>query len=387
MEEEKKNIEASEEKVFHTEEMIINMGPQHPSTHGVLRFEVHTDGEVMSKAVPDIGYLHRGIEKIAEKVGYAGFMPYTDRIDYVAAMTANQGYAMTVEKLLDVVVPKRAEYLRVVASELNRISSHLVAVGSLGLDMGASTPFVHALRERETINDLFESLCGARLTYNYVRIGGVSHDLPQGFIEKAIRFLNGFEPFIDELNRLLTDNKIFRERLGGVAVISKEEAINYGLVGPNLRGSGMRFDVRKDIPYSIYSELDFSVPIGRGEAGKIGDCFDRYWVRIEEMRESLHILRQCFRKLQGLPTGEIQTMIPRVIKPPKGDVLVRIESARGDMAYWLVSDGTAKPYRLHCRTGSFTAMGVIEKISQGLMLGDLVALIGSLDIVAPEVDR
>ncbi|MBU0506704.1 NADH-quinone oxidoreductase subunit D, partial [bacterium] len=233
----------------------------------------------------------------------------------------------------------------------------------------------------------FESLCGARLTYNYVRIGGVSHDLPQGFIEKAIRFLNGFEPFIDELNRLLTDNKIFRERLGGVAVISKEEAINYGLVGPNLRGSGMRFDVRKDIPYSIYSELDFSVPIGRGEAGKIGDCFDRYWVRIEEMRESLHILRQCFRKLQGLPTGEIQTMIPRVIKPPKGDVLVRIESARGDMAYWLVSDGTAKPYRLHCRTGSFTAMGVIEKISQGLMLGDLVALIGSLDIVAPEVDR
>jgi len=383
---EENNIE-TQDRVFKTEEMVINMGPQHPSTHGVLRFVVTTDGEVLHKVVPDIGYLHRGIEKIAEKGGYSGFMPYTDRIDYVAAMTANQGYAMAVEKLAGIEVPKRAEYLRIVASELNRISSHLVAVGSLGLDMGASTPFVHALRERETINDLLESLCGARLTYNYVRIGGVSFDLPEGFIEKATNFLKHVEPIIDEYNRLLTDNKIYRERLGGVAVISKEDAINYGLVGPNLRGSGLRFDVRKDLPYSVYPELDFSVPVGRGEAGKIGDCFDRYYVRIEEMKESIRILRQCLRKLTGFPTGEIMGEVPRIIKPPKGEVLTRIESARGDMAYWLVSDGTKMPYRLHCRTGSFTAMGIIEHLSSGLMLSDLVALIGSLDIVAPEVDR
>jgi len=363
------------------------MGPQHPSTHGVLRFIVHTDGEVMRKAVPDIGYLHRGIEKIAEKVGYAGFMPYTDRIDYVAAMTAGQGYALAVEKLMGIEVPKRAEYLRVVACELNRISSHLVAAGSLGLDMGASTPFVHALREREAINDLLESLCGARLTYNYMRIGGVSFDLPKGFEEKTVLFLNHFEPIIDEYNRLLTDNKIFLKRLSGVAVISKEDAIGYGLVGPNLRGSGVRFDVRKDIPYSVYSELEFNIPVGRGEAGCVGDCFDRYWVRIEEMRESIKLIRQCFRKLKGLETGNIMASVGRVIKPPVGEVLVRVEAARGDMAWWLVSDGSKAPYRLRCRTGSFTAMSVIEKISRGLMLADLVALIGSLDIVAPEVDR
>jgi NADH-quinone oxidoreductase subunit D len=377
---------AKKEDSFHTEEMVLNMGPQHPSTHGVLRFIVYTDGEVMRKAVPDIGYLHRGIEKIAEKVGYQGFMPYTDRIDYVAAMTANQGYAMAIEKLAGIEVPKRAEYLRTIASELNRISSHLIAVGALGMDMGAATPFLHAIRERETINDLLESLCGARLTYNYVRIGGVSYDLPAGFIDRTLEFLDHFEPIVDEYNRLITDNKIFRERLANVAVVTKDEAINWGLVGPNLRGSGFKFDIRKDIPYSVYPEFDFEVPFGQGLAGSVGDCFDRYIVRVLEIDESCKILRQCLRKIKDVK-GDVLGKVPRKIKPAKGEAHVRIESARGDMLYWAVSDGTPMPVRVHCRTGSFTSMGIIEEISKGLMIADLVAVIGSFDIVAPEVDR
>lgn len=369
---------------FKTEEMVLNMGPQHPSTHGVLRFIVHTDGEVMSRAIPEIGYLHRGIEKIAEKVGWHGFMPYTDRIDYVAAMTANEGYAMAVEKLAKIEVPKRGLYLRAIASEFNRIASHLIAVGAFGLDMGAATPFLHCLRERETINDLLEALCGARLTYNYVRIGGVSYDLPEAFVEKSTQFLDHFEPIIDEFNRLLTDNKIFRERLGGVAVVSREDAISYGLVGPNLRGSGVKYDVRKDEPYSVYPELQFDVPVGEGLAGKVGDCFDRYIVRVKEMQESVKILRQCLRQM---PEGDICADVPRKLKPKKGEAFVRLEAARGDMGYWVVSDGTDMPYRVHARTGSFTAMGIVEHISKGLMIADLIAVIGSLDIVAPEVDR
>lgn len=372
------------DETFHTEEMVLNMGPQHPSTHGVLRFIVYTDGEVMRKAVPDIGYLHRGIEKIAEQVGYHGFMPYTDRIDYVAAMTANQGYAMAVEKLAHLEVPKRAEYLRVIAAELNRISSHLIAVGALALDMGGATPFVHALRERETINNLLESLCGARLTYNYVRIGGVSYDLPDRFAEQTIAFLDHFEPLVDEFNRLITDNKIFRERLANVAVVTKEEAISFGLVGPNLRGSGFKFDIRRDEPYSVYPELEFDVPYGQGVAGTVGDCFDRYQVRIFEMLESIKIVRQCLKKI---PEGPILGELPRKLKPKKGETYSRLESARGDLLYWVVSDGTDMPYRVHARTGSFNAMAITEKVSKGLMIADLIAVIGSFDIVAPEVDR
>lgn len=369
---------------FRTEEMVLNMGPQHPSTHGVLRFVVHTDGEIMRRAIPEIGYLHRGIEKIAEKVGWHGFMPYTDRIDYVAAMTANEGYALAVEKLAGIEVPKRAQYLRAIASEFNRISSHLIAVGALGMDMGAATPFLHAIRERETINDLLEALCGARLTYNYVRIGGVSFDLPEGFVAKALAFLDHFESMVIEFNNLITDNKIFRERLANVAVVTPEDAISFGLVGPNLRGSGLRYDVRKDEPYGVYPELQFDVPVGKGEAGTLGDCFDRYIVRVREMIESVKILRQC---LKQLPDGDVCADLPRKLKPPKGETYARVEAARGDLLYWVVSDGTDLPYRVHARTGSFTSMGIIEHISKGLMIADLIAVIGSFDIVAPEVDR
>ena len=367
-----------------TEEMTLNMGPQHPSTHGVLRFVVKADGEVMREAIPDVGYLHRSIEKISEKVGYHGFMPYTDRVDYVAAMFCNQGWGMVCEKLAGIQVPKRGEYCRVIASEFNRISSHLLSVGTMVLDIGATTPFFHAFREREKINDLLEELCGARLTYNYMRIGGVAWDLPPGFAEKCIAFLDAFEPLIDEYHDLITYNTIYLGRVADVAAISRADAINYNLVGPNLRASGVKYDVRRDEPYSVYPELDFDVPVGRGEEGTVGDCFDRYIVRMHEMKESCKILRQCFKQI---PDGPVIAKVPRKFKPPAGDAYVRVESARGDMGWYAVSDGSEFPYRCKVRTGSFAAMAIIDKVSRGLMIADLVAVIASLDIVAPEVDR
>lgn len=367
-----------------TEEMLLNMGPQHPSTHGVIRFVVKTDGEVMSAAVPDIGYLHRSIEKIAEKATYNGFMPWTDRVDYLAAMNCNVAYAMAVEKLAGIEITRRAEYLRVIAMELNRIISHLLAVGSLGMDIGAYTPFVHALREREKANDLIEELCGQRLTYNYARIGGVIYDMTPNWDKKVLAFLEQLEPLLNEFDRLLTGNKILKMRLGNVGVISAEDAINYNLVGPNLRGSGIKFDLRKDMPYSVYPELDFEIPVGNGEAGALGDCFDRYNVRIKEMVESIKILRQCFERI---PAGEHQVKVPKKLRPPAGDAYVRSESTRGDLGVYVVSDGSDKACRVKFRTGSFTVMSLIEKISRGMMVADLISFIASLDIVAPEIDR
>src|SRR5262245_51469366 len=367
-----------------TEDMTLSMGPQHPSTHGVLRFVVRADGEVMKEAIPDIGYLHRSIEKIAEKVGWHGFMPYTDRVDYVAAMFCNQGWAMACERLAGIEVPKRGEYCRVIATEFNRIQSHLLSVGSMAMDIGASTPFTHAIREREYINDLIEEVCGARLTFNYMRIGGVAWDLPAGWREKALAYVRRFEPLVDEFNALISYNKIYTERLAGVAVISAEDAIAYNLVGPNLRGSGVRYDVRRDEPYSIYPEIEFDVPVGKGEMGAVGDCFDRYIVRIREMKESCRIIRQC---LEQTPPGPVIAKVPRNLKPPAGDCYVRLESARGDMGWYVVSDGTSFPYRCKIRTGSFSAISIVQKLSRNLMIADLIAVIASLDLVAPEIDR
>ncbi len=369
---------------FGTEEMTLNMGPQHPSTHGVLRFIVKADGEIMRSAVPDVGYLHRSIEKIAEKVGWHGFMPYTDRVDYVAAMTCNQAWAMAGETLGGVEVPRRGEYCRVIAAELGRICSHLLAFGAMGMDIGAFTPFTHAIREREMINDLLEELCGARLTFNYMRIGGVAWDLPPGYPDKVLRFLDRFVPVVDEFDDLLSNNKIFVERLASVAVVSREKAIAYNLVGPNLRASGVSYDLRRDRPYSVYGDFDFDVPVGVGTWGSIGDCWERYIVRLREMRESAKILRQA---LAGLPGGPVIAKVRRNFKPPAGDVHIRVETPRGDQSWYVVSDGTAYPYRVHVRTGSFAAMSIVEELSKGLMLADLVALIASLDVVAPEVDR
>src|SRR5512132_550825 len=345
------------------EEMILNFGPQHPSTHGVINFLVETDGEGLKRAVPDVGYLHRSIEKIGEVVGYPGFMPYTDRVDYVAAMFANEGYAIAVERLLKLEVPARAPWLRAISCELCRIASHLVSVGTMTMDIGAFTPMMHGLREREEINDYIEALCGARLTYNYHRIGGVAFDMPEGWRDKVLAFLDHFDKFLGEFDRLITFNQVYVKRLANVAIIPPALAIDYGLVGPNFK---------------------FGVPVGKGFYGTPGDSFDRYYVRCLEMAESSKIVRQA---LETIPEGEITAKVPRNVKPEAGEALGRVESARGEMAYYVVSDGTNKAYRVRARTGSFTAMGIIEDISHGLMVADLVALIASLDVVAPEIDR
>jgi len=367
-----------------TGEMLVNMGPHHPSTHGVINFMVETDGEVMTRAVPDVGYLHRSIEKIAEKVGYTGFMPYTDRIDYLASMFANHGWAMAVEKLLGVEVPRRALYMRVIADELNRIANHLVTAGAMAMDIGAVTPFPYVLREREYVNDLIEELCGARLTYNYVRVGGVAWDMPDGWAAKVTTFLDHFEKVLPEFDRLITYNEIYIRRTSKLCVIPAEMAIQYSLSGPNLRASGVSYDVRRDHPYAAYPELEFDIPVGLGQVGTVGDCWDRYQLRLMEMRQSVRILRQALAKI---PEGPTQAKLPRKLKPEAGEACSRVESARGELQYYVISDGTENPYRARIRTGSFTSMGIIEPLSRGLMIADLVALIASFDVVAPEIDR
>jgi NADH-quinone oxidoreductase subunit D len=281
-------------------------------------------------------------------------------------------------------VPRRAQYLRAISCELARIASHLVSLGTMAMDIGAFTPMLHGIRERETINDLIEALCGARLTYNYHRIGGVAFDMPAGWQEKVIAYLDRLDSSIQEWDRLISFNEIYKKRLGGVAVISREQAIDYGLSGPNLRGSGVDWDLRRDAPYGAYPDFQFEVPVGRGWAGQVGDCFDRYYVRVLEMAESSRIVRQALEKM---PEGDITAKVSRKLKPEAAEVQSRVESARGEMAYYLVSDGTERAYRVRARTGSFMAMGIIEDISPGLMVADLVALIASLDVVAPETDR
>jgi NADH-quinone oxidoreductase subunit D len=368
------------------EEMTLNMGPHHPSTHGVLRFIVYTDGEIIRKAVPDVGYLHRSIEKIGERCTYPGFMPYTDRVDYLAAMFANECWAVACEKLMDIKVPPRAQYLRVMSCELNRIASHMISLGAMAMDVGAVTPFPYTLREREFINDFIEELCGARLTYNYHRIGGVSFDYPTGWDTKVLKWIEHFEPTLDEFDRLITMNDIYVKRLANVAVITKDEAVAFGLVGPNIRASGLDWDLRKQDAYSVYPKLDFEVPLGKGRMGTVGDSWDRFVVRVEECRESCKILRQCFDQIKEWPEDDVVGELPKKMKP-EGEAYARVESARGDMGCYVIGQGKEEPYRVRFRTGSFNAMGIIEAKSQGLFLADLVALIASLDVVAPEIDR
>jgi len=367
-----------------TQYMTINMGPQHPSTHGVIRFILQTDGEIIKSCVPDIGYLHRSIEKIAEGVSWQGFVPYTDRVDYLCAMNANWAYSMAVEKLISCEVPQRAEYIRVLVGELNRISSHLIAIGTCAMDLGAFTPFIQLLREREYINDLLELASGARLTYNYICIGGVMHDLPPGWLERCAEFVDHFDVAMEQMNRLITYNRIFINRMANLAPISPEMALDYNLVGPNLRASGHHIDLRRTTPYGVYPQLDFEVPVGKGIEGTLGDCYDRFFVRVEEIRESLKILRQAIKQI---PSGEVQAKVKANIKPPVGHVYVRHETPRGDTGYFIESDGSTSAYRLKIRTGSFTAMSIIETLSPGAFIADLVAIIGSLDVVAPELDR
>lgn len=367
-----------------TEELVINFGPQHPSMHGVLRLIVKTDGEIVKEITPVIGYLHRGLEKIAERVTYQQFMPYTDRLDYLAAMNCNFAYAVTVEKLSGIEVPKRAEYIRVIMAEFNRIASHLVFFGTSGLESGAWTPFVYGFREREYILDLFEMTCGQRLTYNYCRIGGVAQDLPPRFIEKAREFCDYFEKRLKEYNNLLSYNEIFIKRTANIGILPASMAIDYGVTGPNLRASGVKWDLRKNEPYSVYPELDFEIPVGSGEKGTLGDVWDRYMLRIREMEQSLKIIRQCLDKI---PEGEYCAKVPRLFKPPPGEIYCRFENPRGELGFYLVSDGGKNPYRLKIRAPSFSNLWVIPEISVGEMISDLIMTVGSLDIILPEIDR
>ncbi len=366
------------------QEVILNMGPHHPSTHGVLRFIVYTDGEVMRKAVPDVGYLHRGLEKIAESQTYAGYMPFTDRVNYLEVMFCNQAWAMAVERLTHTEVPPRAEILRVIACELNRIANHHVTLGAIAMDLGAFTPFLYLLRERESINDLIEALCGNRLTHNYMRIGGVSYDVDYEWLKSLESFLNHFEPILDEFDALIVNNEILVNRMANVGVITGDDAIAYGLVGPNLRASGVDWDCRRDLTYGAYDKFDFDVPVGRTKPGTVGDCNERFWVRVEEMRQSCRILRQC---LANLPRGEIRSKVPKKLKPVVGEVYSCVEGGRGELGVYVISDGSNIPYRVKWRSSSFSALSIIEHISRGLMIADLVAVIATLDVIAPETDR
>ncbi|MFH1825239.1 MAG: NADH-quinone oxidoreductase subunit D [Candidatus Firestonebacteria bacterium] len=361
------------------EEFYLNMGPQHPSTHGVLHLLLKMDGEVVVHSVVDIGYLHRGLEKLAEKRTYQGNIALSDRWDYLASMNNNFAMCLTVEKIMKLQIPKRAEYIRVIMAELNRIASHLILFGTYGIDMGAWTAILYGFRERERIMDLFESVCGARLTYNYFRIGGVSADLPAGFVEKTKEFIKYFRKKLKEYDDLLSNNVIFQDRVKNIGIFPKECVIDYGLSGPNLRGSGVKFDIRKNDTYSVYNEFDFDIPVGTK-----GDAWDRYYVRMREMYESTKIIEQALEKLQD---GEIWAKVPRVIRLPKGEVYIRTEAPRGELGIYLISDGGTSPYRMKIRGPSFVNLQILQKVLNGLKIADVVAVLASIDIVLGEVDR
>lgn len=370
------------------DEMIVNMGPQHPSTHGVLRLELKTDGEIVKAVRPHIGYLHRCFEKHAESVDYPGVIPYTDRMDYVASMGNSLGYALAMERLLGITVNPYVQTIRVLMAELQRIASHCVAVGTYGMDLGAFTPFLHLLRDREKILDLFEWTCGARLLYNYNWIGGLSHDLPAGFTAHCRTLLGEFETFTyPELMALLLGNKIFIKRTAAVGVCSPELAIAHDLSGPNLRGSGVAFDLRRHAPYSGYEHYDFQVCVGRGEHGPLGSCFDRNLVRALEMAESAKIAQQALDRLERIEHEDVQAQVPKRVKPPKGEVYGRSEAPRGALGYYIVSDGGITPYRVKVKSPCFTAMSAFHVLARGMYLADVVALMGSLDVVLGEIDR
>jgi len=355
------------------------MGPQHPSTHGVFRVVLQMDGEIIKSGNSVVGYLHRGMEKLAEARTYPQFIPYTDRLDYLAGMCNNLAYVQTIEKMLRVNVPARAEYLRVIFAELMRIASHLVAVGSFVMDLGAVTGIVYPFNHREKILDLCSMTCGSRMTFNYLRFGGVSHDIPWAFLPRLNYLLDYLEEGLKEYHDLVTDNEIFLARTKGVGIISTELAKSYGLTGPNARASSVNYDVRKNHPYGIYPELAFDIPLGEA-----GDVFDRYMVRMLEMEESLKIIRQAVR---DLPEGPIQAVgISKVIKPPVGEYYHSTENPKGELGFYIVSDGTTKPYRLQIRRPSFINLAILDQVIPGVKLADVVAILASLDIVLGEVD-
>ena len=366
-------------------EMVINMGPQHPSTHGVLRLELVVDGEIVVDVVPHIGYLHRCFEKHCEHMtNYQQVIPYADRMDYVAAMSNEFGFVVAMEKMLKIKVPDRVEYIRVIMAEFSRIVSHLIAIGTYGMDIGAFTPFLYCMRDREHVLDIFEETCGARLLYNYMWIGGLSHDVKENFADKVRKFCVYFRPKIKELNDLLSYNKIFIERTANVGVLPADVAVNCGVSGPVLRGSGVKFDLRKNDPYSVYDTLDFEIPVGRGLKGRVGDCWDRYMVRVHEMEQSVNIIEQA---IDRLPAGDVQAALPKRIRPEAGEIYARTETPKGDLGYYIISDGTASPFRVKVRPPCFVNLSALPTMSRGAMIADIVAILGSIDIVLGEVDR
>ncbi|MBU8772256.1 NADH-quinone oxidoreductase subunit D [Cytobacillus oceanisediminis] len=365
--------------MLRTEEMLLNVGPQHPSTHGVFRLVLKIDGEIIKEAKPVIGYLHRGTEKLAENLQYTQIIPYTDRMDYLAAMTNNYILVHAVETMMDLKIPDRAEYLRVITMELGRIASHLVWWGTYLLDIGATSPFLYAFREREMIINMLNEISGGRLTFNYMRVGGVKWDAPEGWIEKVREFVPYMREQLKGYHQLVTGNEIFMNRVKGVGRYTKEDALNYSLSGANLRCTSVKWDLRKDEPYSIYDRFDFDVAVQDG-----GDAWARYHVRMKEIEESLKILEQAVEQFPS--EGEILAKVPKIIKAPKGEAFVRIESPRGEIGCYIASDGKKEPYRLKFRRPSFYNLQILPKLLEGENIANLIAILGAIDIVLGEVD-
>jgi len=360
-------------------ELVLNMGPQHPSTHGVLRVILKLDGEKVLGTDCVIGYLHRGVEKIAENRTYAQFNPYVDRMDYVAAISNGLGYCLAIEKLLNVTVPERAQAIRVILTELNRIASHLLWLGTHALDIGAITPVFYCLREREEALKIFEKYCGARLTTHAFRIGGLQYETYDGFEKEIVEFCDMFLPKVDEYEELLTNNRIWVGRLKGVGILTADECKEYGVTGPMIRAAGLKWDLRKAQPYSGYEKYEFDIPTRQN-----GDTYDRYLVRMEEMRQSVRIMRQA---VAAIPEGPIMGKVGKVIKPPVGEAYVSIEAPKGELGYYVVSDGSTQPYRIRVRPPSFVNLQALDRMVRGALIADVVAVIGTLDIVLGEVDR
>jgi NADH-quinone oxidoreductase subunit D len=368
-----------EPTILDAKELEINMGPQHPATHGVLRVTLKLDGERVLDADCVIGYLHRGVEKISENRTYPKCLPYYDRTDYIAAVSNALGFVIGVEKLMEIEVPERAQTIRILMTEFNRIASHLLWLATHALDIGAMTVFLYCFREREEILKLFEALFGARLTTHAFRIGGLWMDLPPGFEEAARKFIDEFPARVDEYEQLLTNNRIWLDRTRGIGVISGEEAIAFGLSGPPLRGSGVAYDVRRARPYAGYEHYEFDIPVGEN-----GDTYDRYLIRMEEMRQSRRIVQQA---LDRLPGGPIRGKVPRIVKPAVGEYYSAIEGPRGELGYYIVSDGSAVPFRVRIRPPTFINLQALKRLVRGHLVADVVAIIGTLDVVLGEIDR
>ncbi len=363
-----------------TEPFVMNLGPVHPSTHGVYRMRLTLDGEVVVDIEPVVGYLHRGVEKLAEQRTYTGVIPLTDRLDYTSSMSNNLAYCLAVEKLAGIEVPERAEYIRVIMAELQRLANHLIAVGSFFNDSGAYfTPIMHMFREREKVLDLFEMVSGQRLTYNYMRIGGISQDIPEEFLPGLEKLVEQINRAIDEFDTFLKLNEVLLARTKGIGVLDGETAINYAITGPVLRASGVEWDLRKKDPYLVYDRFEFDIPTGEN-----GDCYDRYRVRVEEMRQSLRIIAQA---MQQLPSGPVKADIPSLVRPPVGDAYGHIESPKGELAFYVVSDNSIAPYRCHIRPTSLMNLSALKEMVVGWKLADLILIFGSIDICLGEVDR